>query len=335
MDLLRQTPVEQRLFSPIELDGGELRGVEVRREWKNIDLLITCDDPSFVIAVENKVGSGEHSNQLYRYRKIVNEAPGLAKYERRQFVYLTPEGESPSDETWTEYSYADLFRVLSRVRRAAADQIGDDVSTFLDHYLRLIGTRFMNDDRIDELCNEIYKNHRQAIKLILDRVASDETPALEAFQEVLEADGRWTVIKRTGKHLHFIPTIWDGQLIYPGPKPDKPHWIYFDFNTWDQPACGLNLCLTPTHPTEFRQRCFENWMKDHKRFGMRLRKNPLKAGWNSLNRDTMVRWKPDEEIPLDRIQTATSKLLKSLYPKCEAILASIQKVDAKSDNRDA
>ena len=76
-------------------------------------------------------------------------------------------------------------------------------------------------------------------------------------------------------------------------------------------------------------------MKDHKRFGMRLRKNPLKAGWNSLNRDTMVRWKPDEEIPLDRIQTATSKLLKSLYPKCEAILASIQKVDAKSDNRDA
>ena len=34
----------------------------------------------------------------------------------------------------------------------------------------------MNDDRIDELCNEIYKNHRQAIKLILDRVASDETP---------------------------------------------------------------------------------------------------------------------------------------------------------------
>jgi len=107
MDLLRQTPVEQRLFSPIVLDGGELRGVEVRREWKNIDLLITCDDPSFVIAIENKVGSGEHSNQLNRYREIVNEAPGLAKYERRQFVFLTPEGESPSDETWTEYSYAD------------------------------------------------------------------------------------------------------------------------------------------------------------------------------------------------------------------------------------
>src|SRR5690606_12205461 len=29
MDLLRKTPVEQRLFSPIKLDGGELRGVEI------------------------------------------------------------------------------------------------------------------------------------------------------------------------------------------------------------------------------------------------------------------------------------------------------------------
>src|SRR5690606_28963657 len=41
--------------SPIELDGEDLRGVEVRREWKNIDLLTRCQQPSFVIAIENKI----------------------------------------------------------------------------------------------------------------------------------------------------------------------------------------------------------------------------------------------------------------------------------------
>ena len=83
MDLLRRTPPgEHRLFSPIKLDGGELHGVEVRRESKHIDLLITCDDPSFLIAIENKVRSSEHSDQLTRYQKIVTENSELAKFER-------------------------------------------------------------------------------------------------------------------------------------------------------------------------------------------------------------------------------------------------------------
>jgi len=64
----------RRLFSPIELDGAELRGVPVRREWRNIDILIACDDPAFVIAAENKVDSGEHGDQLERYREMLEKA---------------------------------------------------------------------------------------------------------------------------------------------------------------------------------------------------------------------------------------------------------------------
>ncbi|MFA7238170.1 MAG: PD-(D/E)XK nuclease family protein [Phycisphaeraceae bacterium] len=29
-------------LSPVELDGAELRGVDIRREWHNIDILIKC-----------------------------------------------------------------------------------------------------------------------------------------------------------------------------------------------------------------------------------------------------------------------------------------------------
>ena len=45
MDLLRDAPVERRVLSPVELDGAELRGVEIRREWRHIDILITCQEP--------------------------------------------------------------------------------------------------------------------------------------------------------------------------------------------------------------------------------------------------------------------------------------------------
>lgn len=72
MDLLKASPAGLRPFSPIDLDGLDLRGVSVRREWRHIDLLITCEEPPFVVAVENKVGSHEHSGQLSRYEKTMN-----------------------------------------------------------------------------------------------------------------------------------------------------------------------------------------------------------------------------------------------------------------------
>jgi hypothetical protein len=69
MDLLKHAPAELRPLSPIDLDGIDLRGVEIRREWKNIDVIIVCKEPRFAVVVENKVNSREHSEQLIRYKK--------------------------------------------------------------------------------------------------------------------------------------------------------------------------------------------------------------------------------------------------------------------------
>ena len=49
----------------------DLYSFSVMREWKNIDILLTSSDEKTVIAIENKVGSHEHSNQLNRYREIL------------------------------------------------------------------------------------------------------------------------------------------------------------------------------------------------------------------------------------------------------------------------
>ena len=142
MDVLRKARQQGATppISPVELDGADLQGVDVRREWRKIDLLIACEEPKFVIAIENKVDSGEHSNQLQRYEGIVSDAFPDA---RHLFLYLTPEGDDASDEDWVSYSYADLHQTLSRTRKANAGAIGGDVAVFLDHYLSLIGNRFM------------------------------------------------------------------------------------------------------------------------------------------------------------------------------------------------
>jgi hypothetical protein len=70
-DLLKQAPSERRPLSPVELDGTDLRGVEVKREWKHTDLLIRCREPPFVVVIENKIGAKEGPDQLSGYKKVV------------------------------------------------------------------------------------------------------------------------------------------------------------------------------------------------------------------------------------------------------------------------
>src|SRR6266498_832843 len=75
-----------------DLDGWDLSDAEVTNEWQNIDLLVRDDANHLVCAIENKIESSEHGNQLKRYRETVDRFfPGY----RKVFLFLTPSGEAP------------------------------------------------------------------------------------------------------------------------------------------------------------------------------------------------------------------------------------------------
>jgi hypothetical protein len=103
----------------------------VRREWQNIDILINDPANNLVCAIENKVGSAEHSDQLRRYRRTVRRHfPDT----RRIFIFLSPEGELPSDDAYHALSYEDLVGIVDAVRRSHESTLGDAVRTLLAHY---------------------------------------------------------------------------------------------------------------------------------------------------------------------------------------------------------
>ncbi len=306
MDLLRQSPPELRPLSPVEIDSAELRGVDIRREWRNIDLLIMCKDPAFVIAIENKVGSKEHSNQLDRYRKTVAEEFGDVK---SQFVFLTRDGDEPTDDDWTIYSYEDVHRVLLRVRNANATSIGDDVLAFLDHYIRLIGSRFMDDPKIDELCQTIYKNHRQAIDLINDRVST--VPAYNEILKVVDEAPGWSALHKTRK---IIYTTLDS-LVWMPPrlaKPKRVHaaWILFSFN-WYPDSLKLEIFIGEADDPNRRKSMVGFLSENQERYHLRMPKNPGPR-YTTLRSYPIGSWKNSEPMEEAFVRRA-SELMK----KCE------------------
>ena len=65
--------------------GDALNGADVVREFKRADLLLVDRTLRFVCLVENKIHTGEHSEQLTRYRRMVEqEFPGY----QQLFVFL-------------------------------------------------------------------------------------------------------------------------------------------------------------------------------------------------------------------------------------------------------
>ncbi len=306
-------------ISPIDLDGEDLRKVEIRREWKNIDLLIKCDQPQFVVAIENKVWGGEHSDQLARYTQTVNtEFDSL----RNMYVFLTVEGEEPSEKSWVPYSYADLHRVFSRLRNTNKQSIGHDVLVFLEHYLRLVMGRLMDDQTIVTLCQRIYKNHRQALELIYKYAGSPAAGLLGKIEETIATHpGGWHIVNKTGKAIIFTPKEWPDLFPRIGSRAtfDPRCWVVLKFEV-RKDKCFFGATVWPTTDLELRRQVVQRLTRDPKEFGFRiLFKRTTRERWTQLGRESIGKWSDDTGPDEDAVIEAVSKKLDALRSRLNDI----------------
>ena len=102
---------------------------KVLREWKNIDVLIKLND--VVICIENKVLSKkEHSNQLKRYREIIeNDFPN----EKKDICLLNTEG----DEQKTKLILMNQFHMNLWLIKRIISVYGESLNQQVKNYKRL------------------------------------------------------------------------------------------------------------------------------------------------------------------------------------------------------
>ena len=172
---LSEAAVEARnrgIDSPtaFDVDGWEFSDIEIATERHNIDILLIGRSDEFVCLIENKINIGEHSNQLRRYLKIVeDEYASLMPFP----IFLTPEGIEPQEEIdKTRYVPVDYQRVAALIDRALKTRgsiINSSVASFLEQYARTLRRHVLaTPDNIQELAYKIYNNHREAMNLIID-----------------------------------------------------------------------------------------------------------------------------------------------------------------------
>ncbi len=163
----------------VDVEGMDLSKVEIEREWKNIDILIILE--KVVVCIENKVLSKEHSNQLKRYKEIIeNQFPD----HHQTFVYLTPDGDDSEEEseTYEPISYEFIVDSLDRIISVYGESLNEQVKNYIKDYITIIKRELMGTDKLTELSKKIYQNHKE----LFDFIGEHKPDLLDEVGDILK-----------------------------------------------------------------------------------------------------------------------------------------------------
>lgn len=168
VNVTRDRPLGSSLNS-LEFRLMDLETVEVRREWRHIDLLILDEENRWVCAIENKVKSSEHGDQLDRYLETVSSE--FSDF-RSIYVYLTPDGAEPSNEAYIPISYEMVLDTVEIAERKRRDSLTERAAGILNDYQEIIRRYVVMESEVAEACRNVYRKHKEAIDLIVEHIPS-------------------------------------------------------------------------------------------------------------------------------------------------------------------
>lgn len=191
------------------------------REWHSIDVMAVSNDHRFVLCIENKIDTGEHDDQLNRYRRIIEDT--FPEY-RKMYIYLSPEGNESSDtDNWCSMSYQDVLQIVEKARNKV--KLLPDAALLIDNYIQTIRRDIVGDENLAKICAEIYAKHQKALDLIFENKpdkASDLTAVIMQWAKEKTDAGEIEVVteKSAKKYTRFktpiasriLPDAEEGQL---------------------------------------------------------------------------------------------------------------------------
>ena len=203
---VRAISSESRPLSVCDIVLKDLGGCLVLRERHNIDVLCIDETHRFLLAIENKVDSGEHSDQLVRYRQLLEKRYGDFC---RVLVYLTPETDDPSDENWLPVGYRDILSNIETLADKHGESVGEAVTMTLHHYTRMLRRNIVMDDDLVELAKAVYRKHKVALDFIFEQTPDDQLERSEFAKELVSKEGnRIDLVRATKSSVKFFPVEW-------------------------------------------------------------------------------------------------------------------------------
>lgn len=197
------------------LDLATLKDAEVRREWRNIDLLILLPKARQIVVVELKIDASQSVDQLERYRAIVETSWPAALGWKYTYLFMTKHDEMPNDAMWTEFKLHDLINAFGDIATAEEYRHAPALDT-LGSYISMMRKHHLGDKELEQRASELWAKHGDALSFLMDRRPDplreifDQVRADGAFVSDISPAGVTVIPDKHGKRiLRYAFQAWD------------------------------------------------------------------------------------------------------------------------------
>jgi hypothetical protein len=211
--------------SPATLMLDAASDLSVQCEWRNIDILCYSQNLGLVVAIENKIDAKETEkngvSQLTRYFSTIESDPELAKMSKL-CLYLTPEGEEPSDKNWCSINYQDILLCIE-TSLASAHNSGNTSSEseyLVNQYLDFLRRNIVSNPVLEADCRKIYQRHKDILIKIFEYAGVAGGISEYALGFAQSQDCKILAVRND--RFAYLPNYLDALI--PIGTMDKPWW---------------------------------------------------------------------------------------------------------------
>lgn len=166
-DLGLQTKLS--VFDFVNLDFDDL---EIRREYKNIDLILISKKNDFCIVIENKIYSRESREQLKKYRSLIEKE--YPNFKHKIYIFLSLFEQDITEEEQDYYVQLDYSHILKLVEQIIQRKSLKDKTRFIfEQYLQTLKSMLNRNEQIEEIAQNLYKKYKSAFDLVFQYVQTD------------------------------------------------------------------------------------------------------------------------------------------------------------------
>jgi len=296
------------------------QSVEVRREWRNIDILLIAGD--LVVCIENKVDSSDSQKQLARYRSIVEHSFPV---QRKAFVYLTPDGRDPGDEDeqahYINYSYQQISAHLHRILKLHRGSMIPSVSIYISDYLDNLRTNLMKESPLNALAQQLYESHKEVLDFIYENKPDSATLACDYVKKRVAGEG-WAPGSCSNCYVRFLTKELDGIVPKNAKGWKNREQFVFEIRLWELNGSiegYFATVISPGGTSEARSiiRDAIDRVEDP------ARKSNIKAkNWISQIR-IKIKSSNADEIPAD--QDSACAMIDEVWPRIHEIVTKVER----------
>jgi hypothetical protein len=172
-----------------------------------------CSKTESIKLIENKVQSGEHSDQLARYYDCVTrECTGWKIVP----IYLSIESEKPSDERFIPLGYDQVCDLVERLVELNGSMLDGDVRIVIEQYAEMLRRHLVTESEISELCRRIYAKHKQALDLIYEHRPDRQQTVRELLEDWIKQNPELELDHCTKSYIRFVPKRLDTDVLKRG-----------------------------------------------------------------------------------------------------------------------